>query len=150
MGLFHAEIELINGADLVLAQKHIIGEEEIKRMKILPLVDTGAITLCINENIQEILQFPVIEEKRRSRLANGQIAECDVVAPVEIRFKDRRCLTSAIVLPGDSEPLLGAIPLEEMNVLINPLRQELTPAHPDMVISKLLGIRPLPSDREFI
>jgi clan AA aspartic protease len=143
MGLFHAEIELINGAVLVLAQKHIIGEEEIKRMKILALVDTGAITMCINENIQEILQFPVIEEKRTSRLANGQIAECDVVGPVEIRFKNRRCLCSAIVLPRDSEPLLGAIPLEEMDVLVNPLRQELVPAHPDMVIAKLPGVRPV-------
>ncbi|MEO6723607.1 MAG: hypothetical protein ABIN67_24785 [Ferruginibacter sp.] len=40
MGLVYAEITLINGADLVLARKHIIGEEEIKQMTINMLVDT--------------------------------------------------------------------------------------------------------------
>jgi hypothetical protein len=37
-----------------------------------------------------------------------------------------------MVLPGESEPLLGAIPLEEMDVLIHPLRNELivNPEHP--------------------
>ena len=52
MGLVYAEIELINGADLVLARKHIIGEEEIKKMTINMLVNTGAYYLCINETIQ--------------------------------------------------------------------------------------------------
>ena len=44
-----------------------------------------------------------------------------------------------MVLPGDSEPLLGAIPLEEMDVLIDPLRQELivNPEHPDMAVLKM-------------
>ncbi len=44
-----------------------------------------------------------------------------------------------MVLPGDSEPLLGAIPLEEMDVLIHPLRQELivNPEHPDMAVLKM-------------
>lgn len=87
--------------------------------------------LAINESIQEQLQFPVME-KKKAQLANGHIVECDVVAPVEIRFKNRRSVCSAMVLPGDAEPLLGAIPLEEMDVLIHPLRQELivNPEHP--------------------
>lgn len=44
-----------------------------------------------------------------------------------------------MVLPGDSEPLLGAIPLEEMDVLIHPLRQELivNPEHPYFAQLKL-------------
>jgi len=64
MGLIYADVELINGADLVLAQKHIIGEEEIKRMHIQMLVDTGSVLLAINETIQEVLQFPVIEKEK--------------------------------------------------------------------------------------
>jgi hypothetical protein len=65
--------------------------------------------------------------------------EYDVVAPVEIRFKNRRSVQSAMVLPGDSEPLLGAIPLEDMDVLIHPLRQELivNPDHPYFAQMKL-------------
>lgn len=131
MRLVYAEIELINGDDLALVRRNIIGEDEIKRMTVTALVDTGAITLAINENIQEQLQLPVVE-KRKVQLANSSIVEYEVVAPIEIKFKNRRCSCSAIVLPGDSEVLLGAIPLEDMDVLIHPQRQELivNPEHP--------------------
>lgn len=131
MGLVYADIELINGGDLGLVRRHIIGEEEIKRMHIKVLVDIRSYMLAINESIQEQLQLPVVE-KRKAQLANGHIVECDVVPPVELRFKNRRSTCSATVLPGDSEPLLGAIPLEDMDVLIHPLRQELivNPDHP--------------------
>src|SRR5881394_2870640 len=87
MGFVHAEIELISGDDLVLARRNLIGEDEVKSMNILALVDTGSIMLCINENIQEYLKFPVVETKR-VQLANGQIVECHVVTNVEIRFKN--------------------------------------------------------------
>lgn len=131
MGLVYAEIELINGEDLALARKHYIGEDEIKRMKVSALVDSGSYMLAINENIQEQLQLPVVE-KRKAQLANGEIVQCDVVAPVELRFKNRQTTCRAMVLPGDSEVLLGAIPLEDMDVLIHPQRQELivNPDHP--------------------
>ena len=131
MGLVYAEIELINGEDIALARRNIIGEDEIKRMPVTVLVDTGSYMLAINENIQEQLKLPVVEQ-RKAQLANGEIVECDVVAPVEIKFRNRRSSCSAMVLPGDSEPLLGAIPLEDMDVLIHPLRQELivNPDHP--------------------
>jgi clan AA aspartic protease len=131
MDLVYAEIELINGEDLALSRRHFIGEDEIKRMTINILVDTGSYMLAINESIQEQLQLPVVE-KRKAQLANGHIVECDVVAPIELRFKNRQTTCRAMVLPGDVEPLLGVIPLEDMDVLIHPLRQELivNPEHP--------------------
>lgn len=100
-------------------------------MRVSALVGMGAIMLCINENIQEQLQLPVMET-RKAQLANGQIIECEVVGYVEVRFKNRATTCRAMVLPGDSEPLLGAIPLEDMDVLIDPQRQELivNPDHP--------------------
>lgn len=138
MGLVYASIELINGDDLALVRKKIIGEEEIKRMHVNMLCDTGSVYMCINENIQEQLQFPVLE-KRKGQLANGHIVEYDVVGPVEVKFKNRRCTVNAMVLPGDNEPLLGAIPLEDMDILIHPQRQELivNPDHPYFAQMKL-------------
>ncbi len=138
MGLIYAEIELINGGDLEMARRKIIGQEEVKRMWVNALVDTGSYMLCINENIQEQLQLPVVE-KRKAQMANGTIVECEVVAPVELRFKNRATTCRAMVLPGDSEPLLGAIPLEDMDVIIHPLRQELivNPDHPYFAQMKL-------------
>ncbi len=131
MGLVYADIELINGGDMELARRQIIGEEEIKRMQLNILVDTGSYYLCINETIQEQLGLSVLE-KRKGQLADGSVAEYDVVGPIEIKFKNRRCHVDAMVLKGDSEPLLGAIPLEDMDVLVHPLRQELivNPEHP--------------------
>jgi clan AA aspartic protease len=85
--------------------------------------------MCINESIQEQLQLPVIEN-RKGQLANGSIVEYDMVSPVEVKFKNRRCTTSAMVLTGDNEPLLGAIPMEDMDVVIIPQRQEMD-VHPD-------------------
>jgi clan AA aspartic protease len=138
MGLIYAEIEIINGGDLEMARRNIIGEEEVKRMHVNALVDTGSYMLCINENIQEQLQLAVVE-KRKAQLANGSIVECEVVAPIELRFKNRQTTCRAMVLPGDSEPLLGSIPLEDMDVLIHPLRQELivNPDHPYFAQMKL-------------
>ncbi|MBL7772735.1 MAG: clan AA aspartic protease [Chitinophagaceae bacterium] len=138
MGLIYANIELINGEDLALARNHYLDANEIKRLQVTMLVDTGSVYLCINETIQEMLQLPVVD-KRRGQLADGRIVEYDVVAPLEVRFKNRRCTTSAMVLPGNNEPLLGAIPMEDMDVVIIPERQELDvhPDHPDYALLSL-------------
>jgi clan AA aspartic protease len=131
MGIVYAEIELINADDIAFAKRLVIGEEEVKRMKVNMLVDSGAYMMAINESIQEQLNIPY-KEKRKAQLANGSIVEYDVVGPIEIKFKNRSAVCNAFVLPGDSEPLLGVIPMEEMDVLIHPLRQELivNPEHP--------------------
>ena len=142
MGLIHAEIELINGEDLGLARRHYIGEEEVRRFNVTALVDTGAIMLCINENIQEYMQFPFFE-KRRTQTADGRIIDCDVVGQVEVRFRNRGTTCRAMVLPSDSEVLLGAIPLEDMDVIIDAQRQELTvnPNHHYMAQMTLKEVR---------
>ena len=129
--MVYADIELINADDEALAKKHIIGLEEIKRLTVSMLVDTGAYNLCINESIQAQLQLPFVE-KRKGQLANGHIVEYDVVSPVHLKFKNRNTVCFAMVLDGDNEPLLGAIPLEDMDVIIHPLREELivNPEHP--------------------
>ena len=131
MGLVYADITLINSEDLTLAKRHIIGQEEVKQMTVSMLADSGAYMMAINETIQEQLQLQV-QEKRKAQMANGSIEEYDVVGPIEVKFKNRRCVVDAMVLPGDNEPLLGAIPMEDMDILIHPLRQELivNPEHP--------------------
>lgn len=138
MGLTYAEVELINAGDIELARRHFIGEEEVKRIKVNLLVDSGAYNLCINESLQSQLQLPFVE-KRTAETADGRRIACDVVGPVQLKFKNRNTFCTAMVLPGDNEPLLGAIPMEDMDVLIHPLRQELivNPEHPYMAQMKL-------------
>ncbi len=140
MGVVYAEIELINSEDIGNASRHVIGQEEIRRMRLDMLVDSGAYMMAINETIQSQLELPFVE-KRKVQLASGQVVEYDVVGPLEVRFANRRAICTAFVLPGDSEPLLGAIPMEEMDVLIHPKRQELVvnPEHPNYAVLKMKG-----------
>lgn len=142
MGLVYAEIELINNGDLEMVRRNLMDQDEVKRMTVSALVDTGSYMLCINESIQEQLQLPVVE-KREEETADGRIVELDVVSNVELKFKNRRTLCTAMVLQGDSEVLLGAIPMEDMDVLVHPLRQELNvnPDHPYFAQMKLSTIK---------
>ncbi|MHA4809879.1 retroviral-like aspartic protease family protein [Flavitalea flava] len=141
MGLVYADVELINGVDMGNARRYQTGEEEIRRMRLTMLVDSGAYMMAINETIQSQLDLMFLE-KRTVQLASGQIVTYDVVGPVEVRFANRKAMCSAFVLPGDSEPLLGAIPMEEMDVIINPKRQELVvnPEHPNYAVLKMKKI----------
>ena len=63
-------------------------------------------------------------------LANDSFRKCDIVGPVDSRFVNRTATVRALVLPGADEVLLGVIPLEEMDVIIDPLAQQLV-VHPD-------------------
>jgi clan AA aspartic protease len=124
MGHIHVDIELINEGDMLMARRSLMDIDDVRKITVSALVDTGALMMAINENIQEYLQLPIVET-RLLELANGKMLECPIGAPLTVRFKDHTAYCSAVILPGDSEPLLGAIPLEEMNVIIDPQRQEL-------------------------
>jgi hypothetical protein len=138
MGLVYAAIELINTDDLEMARRYIIGEEEVRRYSLTMLADSGAYMMAINESIQSQMEFSFVE-KRKAQMADGSVVEYDVVGPIMVKFANRKAVCNAFVLPGDSEPLLGAIPMEEMDVLIHPLRQELivNPEHPYYAVLKM-------------
>ena len=137
MGPVYADIELINIGDVEMVRRNIMGEEDIKKMNLNVLVDSGAYMMAINATIQSQLELPFVE-KRKVQLADSRVVEYDVVGPVMIRFANRKATCNAFVLPGDSEPLLGTTPMEEMDVLIHPLRQELivNPEHPNYAVLK--------------
>ncbi len=122
---------MINAIDLGMSKSSIIGIDEIKRLNVNMLVDTGSEYMCINETIQQQLDLPFLE-KRKGVLADGSVVEYDVVGPIEVRFENRRCSVDAMVIPGNNEPLLGAIPMEDMDVLIHPHKRQLmvNPEHP--------------------
>jgi clan AA aspartic protease len=122
MGIIYSQIELSNP------------KNNLKPIKTKALVDTGAIHLCIPEHIALQLEFEELE-KREAVLADGRKEFFRYVGPVEIKFEDRHCFTGALVL-GDSV-LLGAIPLEDMDLIINPSQKKLTvnPENPNFPLS---------------
>ena len=131
MGLTYAEIEIANAGEIYLAQKGYILPENVKKITVKALVDSGAYMLAINESIKRPLDLPKLEEQI-AELADGSKLKLEIVGPVEVRFENRSTTCRAMVLPGDTEVLLGAIPLEDMDVLIDPRQQRLivNPASP--------------------
>ncbi len=136
MGYTYADIKLVNSGDLELAKRYLLDKDDVKSITVRALVDTGCITFCINDTIQEVLQLSK-KGTRKTILADGSILELDVVGPIEIYYLDRYCTTNALLMPGNKEPLLGAIPIEEMDLIVYPGRNELTVAHPDGAIMKV-------------
>lgn len=124
MGLVYADIEVINWGDLSDAQRNRLPMADVRRMTVTMLVDSGAYFLALNQRIVEQLGLLVVDQTT-AELADGTILSLDVVGPVEVRFANRRASVDAVVLPGDAEPLLGAIPMESMDVLVDPKREQL-------------------------
>jgi clan AA aspartic protease len=124
MGLVYADIELIRGADLVLFREGYLEEEQIRRMKVSALVDSGAYMLAINQQIKTQLNLQKVGEQA-AELADGIQTRLEIVGPVDVKFENRSTTCRAMVLPGDAEVLLGSIPMEDMDVLIDPKQQRL-------------------------
>ncbi len=96
---------------------------ELAPLEIDALADSGSITLSIPEHVQ--LQLDLHElERREVTTADGRKSICPYVGPVQVTFQNRNCFTGALVL-GDSV-LLGAIPMEDMDLIIHPARHELS------------------------
>jgi hypothetical protein len=54
--------------------------------------------------------------------------------PVKIMWKNRDAVCRAMVLSDSDEILLGVIPLEDMDLIVDPAKRELTGAHGDEVV----------------
>lgn len=115
MGLVYANLVLKNAK----ADKN-------KAIAVNALVDSGSFFLCLPEQLSKDLELEELE-KRRVKLANGLYEEHPYVGPVELKFQDRSCFVGALVM-GD-QVLLGAIPMEDLDVTINPLERKLIPAN---------------------
>jgi clan AA aspartic protease len=112
MGDVYAEIQLKNPR-----------LPELKPLEVKALVDTGALMLCIPEHLSLQLQLEV-HSQREITTADGKKQRVPYVGPIEVRFDNRSCFVGALVL-GD-EPLLGAMPMEDMDLVISPALRTLT------------------------
>lgn len=63
-------------------------------------------------------------------MADGRKISLPLAGPMDIWYEDRLCTSNAIVMPDDNDPLLGVIPLEEMDLWIHPATNKLAPLHP--------------------
>ena len=113
MGLVYAKILLRNPLDASLAAYETNA-----------MVDTGALLLCVPEHVATQLKLPVLQQ-REVTTADGKTHLCPYVGPVELTFGNRSCFVGALVL--GEEVLLGAVPMEDLDVVITPSRQTIEP-----------------------
>ena len=123
MGLTYAKLKLTN----LFNHQHL---------EINALVDTGATFMCVTEEIALQLGFDTREVSQQVvTLADGHQRKVPKIAPIEITFENRSYVTEAVVL--GNEALLGAIPLEAMDLIVDPRQQALivNPQHPNYPVA---------------
>ena len=91
-------------------------------IEVQALADTGSVFLVIPEHVR--LQLRLEEQsKKEVTLADGNKKMLPYVGPIETRFKNRLAYVGAVVM-GD-EVLLGAIPMEDMDLVVKPQLREI-------------------------
>ena len=136
MGLVHAEITLKNLKDKMKAEEGYIKEPEVRQTTIQAVVDTGAMTLVINEQLRQQLGLGVVGEKQAT-LADNTKKTVQIAEAVEIHWKNRSMICQPWVVSA-GRILLGAIPLENMDLIVDPGSQILVRAHGDEEVGLLL------------
>jgi predicted aspartyl protease len=133
MGIFKEEITLENTEDQILADHGYIKEASIRRLTVKAMPDTGAWTLVINEGTREKLGL-TIKGSSVTSLADGKASRYPVTGAVKIQWKDRSTELPAVVVAGAKNILLGALPLEAMDLIVDPVRKQLVGAHGDQAV----------------
>lgn len=128
MGLIYADLSLTNP-----------GKPELKPMQVRALADSGALHLRIPKHIAIQLELEELYS-REVTTADGSKHLCPYVGPIQLKFENRGCFTGALVL-GD-EILLGAVPMEGMDVLLSPAKQAVivNPESPNIATSIAKGL----------
>ena len=120
MGHVFAQIELSNPK-----------QADLEPIIVKALADTGALLLCIPEHVAVQLDLET-ESMREVSVADARTIKVPYVGPIKILYGKRFCYVGALVL-GD-EVLLGAVPMEDMDLVINSAKRELTvdPSSPNI------------------
>ena len=134
MGIVYQHIRIANAA-----------KPNLEEIDAKALVDSGAIDLCIPRHVAIQLKLDTLEQ-REVTYADGRKEAVDYVGPVKIECFGRHAFTGAMVM-GDTV-LLGAIPMESMDLLIDPRRLQLipNPENPNIPGALAMGVRPLEDD----
>jgi len=111
MGLTYANIKLSNPK-----------KPHLKEMEVKALVDTGAMFTCVPEHVVIQLELEKLEN-REVTTADGKKHIVPYVGPLKIEFDNRSCYAGALVI--GNEVLLGAIQMEDMDLIVHPLKNKL-------------------------
>lgn len=136
MGRFKVEIQLANHIDKVRAEQGDLAPEKVRRTRLAGVVDSGAAYLVIPKAIATQLGVPEAG-KATVRYADRRSARRSVVRDVDVELFGREGTFKAIVEPRREDALIGAIVLEDLDLLVDCTNQRLQPRDPTGIIAEI-------------
>ena len=136
MGRVTVEVHLANGEDLVRAADGTIRADQIRKARINAVVDTGAAHLVIPRSMAVQLGVP-FEGEARVRYADLRSAIQPVATHIDVELLGRHGTFKAIVEPKRKDALIGAIVLEDLDLVVDCVSQTLLPRDPNRIIAEI-------------
>ena len=135
MGEIVVNVGLENFVDRTLVRRGI-SQEPVRRTRVDGIVDTGAVMLVLPQNVVERLG---LEQLRTAVVtyAGERKEERPVAGSVTIEVCDRFMVTECIVGPPFSQPLIGQVVLEMLDLIPDPTNRTLGPRMPDYPLLNL-------------
>jgi len=139
VGDVRVEVDVQNTGDLILVEGGALRQDEVRSEHVRMVADSGAIMLALP---QELVERLGLRERRKAVVvyADGRKEELPIAGPVTVRVGEREMVTECLVLPPNAEPLLGQIPLEAMDLLVDCSQQRLVP-RPESPYLPLIALR---------
>ena len=133
------KLKLTNLTDAENARRQTIPAEHVRSVEVEGLVDTGAVLLVIPADLAATLGAPEIE-RRTVRYADGHRAERSIVGGLLIEILGRRMVGEAVVEAEGTDVLIGQIPLEALDLIVDPATRDLrkNPRSPGLAQNDLL------------
>ena len=139
MGHVNAQLVLKNLDDVKRVKRGELPENEVRQATVTAMVDTGATTLVINKKLFQELGLDIMGEQRVT-FANDPKEVCKLTEPVGIYWNDRFVAMHAFVVEDAAEILLGVLPLEGMDLMIDTVHRELVGVHGDQIMFDVKSI----------
>jgi predicted aspartyl protease len=130
MGKVLAAAAIENVEDLYDVKKGLKQPEEVRRLDVPDaLVDTGAMFLSLPRRY--IQQLGLQRYRMRKAITSSGVAEFGMYGVVRLAVQGRDCFVEVAELPDECPVLLGQIPLEALDFVVDPIGQRLigNPAH---------------------
>ncbi len=136
MGRFSVEIELANNSDLALASAGYLAPSDVRRARVRGVVDTGATRLVLPESVAAQLGLAETGDTA-VRYTDGRTAQRRMVGGIHLTYMGRSSIFNAIVEPDRGSALIGAIVMEDLDLVVDCTSQTLAPRDPRHIISEV-------------
>jgi predicted aspartyl protease len=127
MGDVYVEITLENYIDRILFQRGYLEHGRVRLEKVRVLADSGSTMLVLPQDLVERLGLEIRPEKIIVTFADERKEARPVAGTLTVRVGDRSMETDCVVNPPASEPLLGQIILERLDLLVDCKEGKLVP-----------------------